>query len=155
MESLRKIHLPVVNVYEARNKYWSGEILKDISGGESLYLSERPWGITIHCTPDYKPHSVTFENGKVWSFCAMNDRHYNVEWPLFVKDFFGEAEPRPTEDYWKYDWGPKQEITVRIEAIYSDSMRMDLVSENACIHDMLIWKYPPSPLKKNASCVSV
>ena len=144
MQPLREIHLPNVNAYEARSKYWVGEILKDVSGGESLYLSDRQWGLIIHCHPDGKPHSVTFENGTVWSFCGINDRLLNIEWPLFVKDYFGEAEPPSHDtDYWKYDWGPKREISARIKAIYSDSMRLDLNSENACVNNMLIWRYPP------------
>ena len=143
--SLRELHLPNVRVYEARSRYWAGEILKGVSGGESLYLSDRPWGLIIHCHPDGKPYSVTFENGTVWSFCAMNDRLLNIEWPLFVKDYFGEAESPPSgdDDYWRYDdCGPKREISARVGAIYSDSMRLDLNSENACVNDMLIWRYP-------------
>ena len=145
---LREIHLPNVNIYDARSRYWAGEILKGVSGGESLYLSDRPWGLIIHCHPDGKPYSVTFENGTVWSFCSMNDRLLNIEWPLFVKDYFGETEPRTYDhDYWKYDWGPKCEISARVEAIRSDSMRLDLNSENACINDVLIWRHPLKSLK--------
>ncbi len=152
MQSLRAIHLPKVNVYEARSNYWAGEILKGVSGGESLYLSDRPWGFTIHCHADSKPYSVTFDNGTVWSFCSMNDRLLKIEWPLFVKDYFGEADPPSSHDYWKYDWSPKREITARVEAIYSDSMRLDLSSQNACINNMLIWRYPASHTPCKNTC---
>ena len=141
MASLRELPFKDVSVYEARSKYWAGEILKGITGGESLYLSKKPWGFTIRCYADGKPHSVTFENGTVWSFCGMNDRLLNIEWPLFVKDYFGEATPPPPDD-WRYDWAPKREIYARVEGIYSDSMRLDIGSQNACLNDMLIWRYP-------------
>ncbi len=124
---MQTLRLSCVNVYEARSRYWVGEILKGISGGESLYLSEKPFGFTILCHADGKPYSVTFENGTVWSFCGMNKHLLNTEWPLFVKDFFGE------------DGG----ITARVEGIYSDSMRLHIRSENARLYDMLIWRYPP------------
>ncbi len=116
-----------VGVYEARSKYWSGEILKGISGGESLYLSEKQWGFTIRCYADGKPHSVTFGNGTVWSFCGMNKRLLNNEWPLFVKDFFG---------------ADGHKIYARVEGIYSDSMRLHIGSQNARLNDMLIWRHP-------------
>ena len=118
---------PDVHAYEARNNYWPGEILKGISGA-SLYQTrhtDRPWGFKIHCNSEGLLHSVEFENKTLWSFCGLNDRHRNIEWPLFVKDY------------------PDKEFHVRVDRFYSDSMYLTVTSQNACLNDMLIWKVPP------------
>ena len=116
-----------VNVYQARNEYWSGQILKKVSGA-SLYQTvqtERPWGISIHCNAHGDPHSVEFENGTLWSFCAMSDRLLKAEWPIFVKDF------------------SRGNSRVHADRLFTDSMNLTLVSDNALLKDLLIWKYPP------------
>ncbi len=122
-----------VRVYDARTNYWTGEILKKITG-ESLYLDENtPWGFTIHCNADDKPVSVEFANGTLWSFCGMKNHHLEVEWPLFLKDL-SNGDVR----------------SVRVERIYSDSMYLNIFSENACLDDVLIWNYPPRGGKHGA-----
>ena len=118
---------PDVHVYESRNSYWPGQILKTVSGAD-LYLTShttRPWGFIIHCDAAGKPHSVEFENGRVWSFCYLSDRMLNIEWPLFVKD------------YEKGDW------SARVERIFTDSMHLTIVSKEALLNDILVWRYPP------------
>ena len=125
-----------VSAYEARNNYWAGRILQAISG-DSLYLKEpgeQPWGFDIECDASDGPHSVHFGNGKVWSFCAMSDRMREVEWPQFLQDYRAWAS------------SGQGKMTVRIERIFSDSFHMDLVSDNACLLDVLIWHYLPAPV---------
>ncbi len=127
-QRMQSYNFPNINVYEARNKYWSGQILKSISGGESLYLknhSDKLWGFTIHCNAHGQPHSIEFPNKTLWSFCVLSDRMLNIEWPLFVKDF--------EKGNWK----------ARIERIYSDSFHLTISSENALLNDILVWRYPP------------
>lgn len=117
-----------VDAYEARNNYWSGEILKKISGA-SLYMTthaERPWGVFIHCDDNNQPHSVEFENGVVWSFCFLSERLRDIEWPMFIQDY------------------PKGNCKLRIERIFSDSMHLTMVSENALLNDLLIWHHYPA-----------
>jgi hypothetical protein len=124
-----------VHVYEARNNFWSGEIIKGVSG-VSLYQqthTERPWGLKIHCDEKGLLHSVEFENKVIWSFCGLDDRMLNIEWPLFVKDY------------------PQSECRVRVDRFYSDSMYMTITSENACLNDILIWKVPPRGGKNGVS----
>ena len=119
--------LPDVHVYEARNNYWVGRILKSISGA-SLYLTthtDHPWGLTIHTNAQGHPHSIEFPNKTLWSFCVLSDRMLNIEWPLFVKDF------------------KKGEWNARVERIFSDSMHLTLSSDEALLNDILIWRYPP------------
>jgi hypothetical protein len=123
---MHSFHVADVHVYEARSNYYSGEILKDVSGA-SLYLKTDPWGITIHCDEEGLLHSVEFGNGRAWSFSRLNDRITNMEWPLFVRDF------------------PHCRIRARVRNIFSDSMNLTLESENALLDDMLIWHYPPPP----------
>jgi hypothetical protein len=118
-----------VHTYEPRSDYWSGQILKKISG-ESLYLTTDPMKLTIYCDAQGKPHSVQFANGKVWSFCRMNDRLLNTEWPLFLKDF------------------PNGRITAA--RMFSDSMHLSLYSDNAYLDDVLIWRYPPVDMIQNS-----
>ncbi len=118
-----------VHVYEARSNYHSGEILKDVSGA-SLYLRTDPWGITIHRDEEGMLHSVEFENGRIWSFSTLSDRIREMEWPLFVRDL------------------PQSGCSARVRNIFSDSMHLTLVSENALLDDMLIWHYPASPRVK-------
>jgi hypothetical protein len=123
-----------VDVYEARSSYWPGRILDGISGGGSLYLTDRadrPWSLTIECGPD-APLAVCFANGKRWSFCGINQRLRDYEWPLFLKDYAADkTKPR-----------------VRVERIFSDSFSMDLVSENAVLHDLLVWHHHHTPPKE-------
>ena len=125
-------YFPDVHVYEARNDYWSGEILKKISGPPSLYQKtneESPWGFVIHCNADNgEPHSVEFKNGTVWSFCSLSER----EWPLFIKD---------------YSSSNGKNCKARVERIFTDSMYLTVSSDNALLNDMLIWHYPPRHLK--------
>ncbi len=129
------IHFPDVHVYEARSHYWVGQILKGISGGESLYLknkNEQPWGFTIHFRRNIgeetdTPHFVEFANGKRWTFCGLRDYQLQIEWPLLIKDVKEGGEmPR-----------------ARVERIYSNSMHLSIVSENACLSDMLVWHVQP------------
>lgn len=126
------IVLPDVHAYEARNNYWAGEILKGISG-VSLYQTthtDLPWGVRINCDERGIPNTVQFENGVKWSFCAPKVYHFKIEWPLFVKDLeSGEGK-----------------ISARIERIFSDSMHLSLMSDNACMSEMLIWYHPPRTL---------
>ena len=122
------IALPDVHAYEARNSYWPGQILKTVSGA-SLYGTTHithPWGITIYCNAKGNPHSVEFENGTLWSFCAMSDRLLNTEWPMFAKDYAAGGG-------WR----------AYVERMFTDSMHLTLTSENACFNDVLIWHYPP------------
>ena len=119
--------LPNVHVYEARNRYWPGQVLKSISGS-SLYMTtqaDHPWGFTIHTNALGQPHSVEFSNKTLWSFCVLNHRILNIEWPLFVKDF--------EKGNWK----------ARVERIFSDSFHLTISSENALLNDILVWHYPP------------
>jgi hypothetical protein len=121
------LYLRNVHIYEPRSNFWSGEILKKISG-ESLYLTshdETPWGFNLHCDENDKPHSVQFANNTLWSFCGLTRRFLETEWPLFLKDY------------------PNSNVRVRVERIYTDSMYLSFVSENACIQDALIWRSPP------------
>ena len=121
---MRTLHLDNIHVYEARSNYWVGQILQDISGGESLYTDESTqWGFRIHCNAEHKPHSVEFNNGTLWSFCAS--KHSDAELKQFAADF-------PDGFTW-----------ARVERIYSDSMHLGLYSENASLNDLLIWHYPP------------
>ena len=120
---MRTMHIDNIHVYEARGNFWSGEILKKISGGESLYKDEStPWGFRIHCNAEDKPHSIEFDNGTLWSIC---DSKYNTELNQFAADF-------PD----RFSWA-------RVECIFSDSMNLSLYSENASLNDLLIWRYPP------------
>lgn len=126
--------LPDIHVYEARSNYWVGQILKQISGGESLYLTtheERPWGFTIHFdAKEGVPKFVQFNNAKKWTFCSLNERQRRVEWPLVLKDVQERGEtPR-----------------ARVDCIYSDSMSFSIVTHNACMNDLLIWHYEPKTL---------
>ena len=124
------LHFDDVDVYEARNNYWVGRALDGISGGGSLYLKDRvadPWGFSIECAPDGSPRAVHFRNGTIWSFCCIKARYLEHEWPRFVEDYrTGEVKMR-----------------VRVERIYSDGFYIDLVSENAILHDVLVWHYFP------------
>ena len=126
-------YFPDVHVYEARNDYWSGEILKKISGPPSLYQKtneEIPWGFVIHCNAENgEPYSVEFENGTTWSFCSLSERILKIEWPLLIKDY------------------PDGNCKARVERIFSDSMYLTVSSDNALLNDMLIWHYPPLRLK--------
>ena len=122
----KTLHLHNVRVYEARNNYWVGETLKKISG-ESLYLGEEtPWGFKIHFNADEKPNAVEFANGTLWSFCVVRNHQLDTEWPLFLKDV-SKGSPR----------------SIRVDNIYSDSMRLHMSSENVCLTDILIWHHPP------------
>ena len=130
---------PDVDVYEARSDYWSGQILAGIGGGESLYLkdrADRPWGLEIGCDDQGEPHSVRFANGAVWSFFEIKERLLKTEWPLFLEDyraFVSCAVGAPG----------RGKMIVRVERLFSDSFHVDLVSDNACLHDLLVWHYPP------------
>jgi hypothetical protein len=124
---MRVFTFPDVDVYHARNEYWPGQILKKVSGA-SVYQkthTERPWGIRIHCNAKGEPHSVEFENGTLWSFCALNHRMLKVEWPMFVKDV------------------SSGNCRARAECFFTDSMQLTIKSNNALLDDILIWKYPP------------
>jgi hypothetical protein len=123
--TLQELVLPNVHVYEARSKYWAGETLKNISGGESLYLKSDPWGFTLRCLQDGQPHSVVFTNGTVWGFCGCKEG--NGMWPLFVKDFLQD----------------KSTVRASVTSIFSDSMSLHLSSKNACLNDLLIWHHAP------------
>jgi hypothetical protein len=129
---MQTIFIRDVHAYEARNSYWSGEILKGISGA-SLYQTNHidlPWGFSINCDDQGRPHTVQFANGIMWSFCVPRVYQITIEWPLFVKDFLsGEGNN-----------------TARIERIYSDSMHLSLMSDNSCLRNMLIWYHPPRQL---------
>ncbi len=131
---------PDVHAYEARNNYWVGRILEKVSGA-SLYQTthvDRPWGFSINCDDLGRPHTVQFENGTIWSFCAPKVRHIKYEWPMFVKDFQSE----------------KGRITARVTRIFSDSMHLTLASENACMDEMMIWYHPARVLSDEyALCV--
>jgi hypothetical protein len=124
---MQSYNFPNINVYEARNKHWSGQILKSISGGESLYLKDNPWGFTIHCNSENQPHSVEFENGILWSFCSLGARILNIEWPQFARDFRKDDT----------------RCHARIERIFSDSFHLTLKSDESLVNDILVWKYPP------------
>jgi hypothetical protein len=127
----KTLHLHNVRVYDARNDFWTGQTLTRISG-ESLYQDEAtPWGFKIHLDADDTPVSVEFANGTLWSFCGMKNRCLEMEWPLFLKD----------NDVSR---------SVRVGNIYSDSMHLHMVSENACLNDILIWHYPPRGGKHGA-----
>ena len=135
---MREFTFPDVNVYHARNSYWPSQILKTVSGA-SLYQTthtDRPWGISIHCNAKGEPHSVEFENGTLWSFCALNDRLLNVEWPIFVKD------------------ASSGNCRARAEGFFSDSMHLTIASDNALLNDILIWKYPPRGGRNGLSDIS-
>ena len=132
-----KLSFADVHVYEARNNYWAGRILDGISGGGSLYLKDQPWGFDIECLPDGTPHLVRFQNNSVFSFCGLRASQLQHEWPLFL------------EDYAAFKATGKGKMIVRAERIFSDSLHMDLVSDRACVHDVLIWHYPPA--YKNAA----
>jgi hypothetical protein len=113
------LRLPDVSVYEARNNYWVGEIIKNISGGDSLYLDyQKKWGFMIE-TKDNKPHSVHFDNGKVWSFCGQKN---NSEWSRLLED-----------------WHSGNPVHARVHRIFTDSMHLSLSSKNAILTDLLIW----------------
>jgi hypothetical protein len=114
-----------VHVYEARSEYWTGQTLKQISGGESLYLNSDPWGFTLRCLQDGRPHSVVFTNGTVWGFCGCKEA--NDMWPLFVKDFLQD----------------KSTVRASVSSIFSDSMSLRLSSKNAFLNDLLIWHHAP------------
>ena len=122
-------YFPDVHVYEARNDYWSGEILKKVSGTPSLYQKtnkESPSGFVIHCNAkNGEPHSLEFENGTVWSFCSLSYRMLKLKWPLFIKDY------------------PSGNCKARVERIFTDSMYLTMSSDNTLLNDMLIWHYPP------------
>ena len=125
------IHLPDVNVYEARNSYWSSQILKGITG-EDLYQSRHetvPWGFTIICDEHDKPHTIEFANKTHWSFCAPKDYQINSEWPRFLNDL-QNGNPH-----------------AHVKNIYSDSMHLSLMSDNSCLYEMLIWKHSPHVCK--------
>ncbi len=131
--SLSVVHFPDVHVYDARSRYWVGQILKGISGGESLYLTtkeEQPWGITIHFRKKddvEEPHYVEFANGKRWTFCGLKDYQLQVEWPLLIKDVKeGGGKPRAS-----------------VKCVYSDSLHLSIISENAILSDMLLWRVEP------------
>ena len=135
-----KLSFDDADVYEARNNYWAGRILDGISGGGSLYLKDRaeqPWGFDIECLPDGTPHLVRFQNNSVFSFCGLRASQLQHEWPLFL------------EDYAAFKATGRGKMIVRAERIFSDSLHMDLVSDRACVHDVLIWHYPPA--YKNAA----
>ena len=122
-----------VSVYEARSGYWAGRVLQAIGGGDSLYLqtpAERPWGFTISCDSDAGPLGVHFDNGTVWSFCGLGERELKVEWPLFLEDYRAWASTG------------QGKMAVRVERIFSDSFHLDLVSDRACMHGLLVWQYP-------------
>jgi hypothetical protein len=124
---IQSFNIPDVDVYGARNDYWSGQILRTVSGA-SLYQTnrtDRPWGIRIHCNAQGHPHSVEFENGTLWSFCALNDRILKTEWPILVKDLSTGI------------------FRARAGRFFTDSMHLSIVSGNALLNDILIWKYPP------------
>jgi hypothetical protein len=116
---MRKIRLSDVHVYEARSNFWVGEIIKKISGGESLYLDySTPWGFTLRYTEDLKPHSIEFDNGKVWTFCCPGDKG----WPELLRS--------------------AASLKARAYRIYTDSMHLSLSSDKACLGDLLIWHHP-------------
>ncbi len=133
---------PCVHVYEARNSYWPGKILKGISGGASLYQTrheDRPWGFKIHTNEETEaPHAVEFENGVLWGFCCMSERLRTVEWPRFLADYF--------------ERGDRMRCSARVENLFSDSMHLTLVSEpidreqhwescGALLPGLLIWHH--------------
>jgi hypothetical protein len=121
-----------VSVYEARSDYWSGQILRKISGGESLYLKDRPWGFEISCDWAGGPRAVHFGNGVVWSFCRLRKDELEIEWPLFL------------EDYRAWVAAGKGKIVARVTNIFSDSFHLDLMSNRVCMHGLLVWHYPPA-----------
>lgn len=127
---LHEVAIPRVNCYCARSNYWAGEILKGIAGGESLYLEDSmPWGFHFRFEAD-RPHSVVFANGKVWSFLCS--KRAMLLWPLFFEDLQKHTVFR----------GSTEAIRASVTNIYSDSMRVDLFSEHACLLDLLLWQYP-------------
>ena len=117
---MRRIRLSDVHVYEARSNFWVGQNLKNISGGESLYLDyAKPWGFTLRYTEeDLKPHSIEFDNGKVWTFCCPG----NDGWPELLRS--------------------ASSLKASVSRIYSDSMHLCLSSDGACLRDLLIWHHP-------------
>ena len=122
-----------VSVYEARDNFWKGEILKYISG-DSLYMKDpakHEWGFEIECDETDGPHSVHFSNSNVWGFCAMSDFMRNIMWPRFL------------QDYRTWAASGQGKITARVSRIFSDSFHIELVSMNAYMHDILVWHYPP------------
>ncbi len=124
------IRLDDIGVYEARSNFWVGETLMKISGGESLYLKsseEVPWGFTIRCdSEDGNPHTVRFDNGKIWGVARLRDYHTRIEWPLFLKEIQSSKK-----------------LSARVHRIYSDSMYLDIFTDNACLCDILIWHHIP------------
>ena len=142
-----------VDVYDARSSYWTGRILAGIAGGESLYMAERaerPWGFDLVCdaADGGRPLCVRFANGTAWSFCAIPQRLREVQWPLFLAD--ATNQPHGGDGGGDGDGdgdggGGKKPIRVRVERIFSDSFHMDLVSENAVLPDLLVWRVPPKP----------
>ena len=125
-----------VDVYSARNDYWSGQILKHISGA-SLYLqdrAQRPWGFTVVCAPDGALNAVRFDNGTVWGFCCMREGDRLHAWPQFIKDLAARNRTGVGK------------LWVRAERLYTDGMHVSFSSDNAYVPDILVWHYPPKPL---------
>jgi hypothetical protein len=104
----------------------------------SLYHESRaavPWGVEVRCDADGSPCSVCLQNGQVWSFCDLDARLIRETWPVFVRD------------YARWRSAGKGRMLARMEHVSPDAMRLSLESDNACLSDLLVWHYLPSPLR--------
>lgn len=124
------IPIPNVHVYEARSNYWSGEILKGVTG-DDLYLTterERSCNFKLHCDDNNDRYTVEFANGVQWDFSTYSNTLLRNELPRALKS--------------------TQPVKIRARAcrIYSDSMFLTLMCDNTCcLRDLLLWKHPYSP----------
>lgn len=123
-----RVRIEDVCVYDARENFYAGRTLENISGTPSLYLANREqtqFSFAL-CGNNKDESWIEFDNGKVWGFCNLT-KPKNDMLRRFATDYVQN----------------KQTSWARIDDIFSDSMTLSLKSENAFLTDLLVWHYAP------------